>query len=487
MRISLRLKIMTAFFFLIFISTLVISQSVSQATNNAFNQYSTSNRNAWGRRLAIDLAKYYAANNSSWQGIDTILADYSLNDPRRMGSGNMMGKGNQENNDDTPAMLMAGMMNDSEQRIVLVDENNRVIFDSSGEETGAHIPTKETESGIPILVNEYQAGTLLMFSGSPQAGSPAAIFIDSVKHSILHSVLAGAIIALILGGFLFNQITAPLGKLKKAAFEVGKGNFNHRVDIKSHDELAEVGNSFNLMVERLEKAQISRQRYMADIAHELRTPLTAIQGTIEAMQDKILPLDEEQLNILHNQTTLLNRLVNDLRLLSIAEAGQLKLDKTPQNTADLTTRIVDSLKPLAAAKGIVLDTEIADNLPACQVDKDRFAQILNNLLSNALRYTPEGGSITVSARAVPANRSIEIAITDSGSGIEAVDLPFVFDRFYRADASRARMSGGSGLGLAIVRQLVEAHDGQIFVKSPVFGEQEQKGYGTRFVITLPAV
>jgi signal transduction histidine kinase len=485
MRISLRLKIMAAFLFLIFISAVVISQSVSHATSDAFDQYSTSNRNAWGRRLALDLADYYTANNNSWQGIDVILAENYLDDTYRMGNGNMMGKGNRGKNDNESGMMMGGMMDDSAQRIMLTNGNNLVIFDSSGEETGKQFSMTQTDNGIPILANENRVGTLFISSGSPLAGSPAAIFIESVRHSILASVLTGAIIAIVLGGFLFNQITAPLQKLEKAAVEVGKGNFNQRVDIKSRDELADVGNTFNKMAESLEKAQDSRQRYMADIAHELRTPLTAIQGTIEAMQDNILPLDDEQLDILHSQTTLLNRLVNDLRLLSIAEAGQLKLDKTPQNPGELTTQIIESIKPLAGTKGIALETEIVDPTSVCELDRDRFTQILNNLLSNALRYTPEGGSISVKVHTVPGNRFVELLVTDSGSGIDADDLPFVFDRFYRADASRARISGGAGLGLAIVKQLVEAHGGQISVKSPVFYEPGQKGYGTQFAITLP--
>ncbi len=288
-----------------------------------------------------------------------------------------------------------------------------------------------------------------------------------------------------MGALLFNQITSPLRQLKKAAVEVGNGNFKQRVSINSRDEFSDVGKSFNQMAESLEKSEEARQHYMADIAHELRTPLTAIQGTVEAMQDKILPLDEEQLDILHNQTTLLNRLVNDLRLLSLAETGHLKLDKTLVNPGDLTRQIVEGLKPLAAPKNITLETVIQDDIPEWKLDPDRFAQVLNNLLGNAIRYTPENGRISVHVDHQSPLNELQIRVTDSGTGIAPEDLAYVFDRFYRADKSRARLSGGAGLGLAIVKRLVEAHSGNISVKSPVSKDENGMGFGTEFLIHFP--
>ncbi len=175
---------------------------------------------------------------------------------------------------------------------------------------------------------------------------------------------------------LFNR-SSSITQLKKAAVEVGNGNFKQRVSIKSHDEFSDVGNSFNQMAESLEQAEDSRQHYMADIAHELRTPLTAIQGTIEAMQDKILPLDDEQLGILHNQTILLNRLVNDLRLLSLVETGHLKLDMSRVKLDELIQQIIDSIKPLTNPKKLILDINVQKDLPEWKIDKDRFTQILN--------------------------------------------------------------------------------------------------------------
>jgi signal transduction histidine kinase len=233
------------------------------------------------------------------------------------------------------------------------------------------------------------------------------------------------------------------------------------------------------MAESLEKVEEARLHYMADIAHELRTPLTAIQGTVEAMQDKILPLDDEQLDNLHSQTDLLNRLVNDLRLLSLAETGHLKLVKNLASPLTLTRSAMDGLKPLAVQKGITLELLAPEDLPECLLDTDRCTQILNNLLSNAIRYTSEGGTISVSLS--EQDDELVMAVADTGTGIPAQDLPHVFDRFYRADRSRARASGGAGLGLAIVKQLAEAHRGRVSVQSPV----EETGTGTRFEVRLP--
>jgi len=478
MRHSLIVKLMGAFFLLIIICALIIFTATTKATKQAFVRYSDNNRQTWTQRLAENLADYYQSNGS-WQGIDEVLTSEFTRGNHN--SGMMMGKG--KNGRTGFPIVMGGMM-ESTQRLILSDANSNVLFDSAAELTGKKLPDTELQSGTPISLENQQVGTILVSSESMRSGTPAAEFINSVNHSIILSILAGAIISIILGAVLFNQFTSPLRQLKKAAVEVGNGNFHQRVTIKSHDEFAEVAHSFNQMTESLEKAEESRLHYMADIAHELRTPLTAIQGTIEAMQDRILPLDDEQLEILHNQTTILNRLVNDLRLLSLAETGHLKLDKISLSPSEFIQKTVDSLKPLAIPKNITLKTNLPIGLPDWSLDPDRFTQILNNLLSNAIRYTPENGEIIVDAVYHPAHNELEISVTDSGIGISSEDLPYIFDRFYRVDKSRTRLSGGAGLGLAIVKRLVEAHGGKITVESPVFPGINKPDYGSRFKILL---
>jgi signal transduction histidine kinase len=225
---------------------------------------------------------------------------------------------------------------------------------------------------------------------------------------------------------------------------------------------------------------------VADVAHELRTPLSVMQANLEAMQDGILPTDAEQLASLHEETLLLSRLVADLRLLSLAEAGQLKLELVDNDLGELVSRAAERLRPAAAAKGVDLTSQLTPDVPRAQVDADRFSQMVGNLVDNALRHTPSGGRIELTVgwadEAGRGGRRPFVAVTDTGSGIPPADLPYVFDRFYRGDKSRARASGGSGLGLAIVRQLAEAHRGEVLAESPVFHRSDGSGFGARIVM-----
>ena len=295
-----------------------------------------------------------------------------------------------------------------------------------------------------------------------------------------------SVIALLIGAILFFEITAPLRQLNKAATGIARGDLSQRVAIRSRDELGELSQTFNQMAESLDRAETQRQHLIADIAHELRTPITVIQANLEAMLDEVLPLDVEQVAVLHDETLLLGRLVADLRLLSQAETGALKLERHETEIGSLIQRVTEKIKVQAQQNDINLEIEIQENLPGIWIDADRITQVLNNLIGNALRYTPRDGKIIVSAvKSLGSAGTIQISVTDTGPGIEPEALPFVFDRFYRADQSRARNSGGSGLGLAIVKQLVEAHGGKVKAVSPVFSNADKHGYGTRITVTLP--
>lgn len=481
MRISLFFKLMGAFLVLILISALVISFTTLSSTRHAFNQFSSNNRNQWSIRLSEDLAFFYSVSDS-WEGVDEFLTSVIYNDARQSG---LMGRGRIDRADKDHTFQISGSMDGYNLRLVLVDNTGIVVFDSLNKIIGQTISSDEPGTTYPVSVSNDQVGTLLVSSGEIISGSPAANFLESVRRSILFSVVAGVLIAIVMGALLFNQFTSPLRQLQKAAIAVGKGDFRQRVKIQSRDEFAEVGLSFNQMAENLENAEVARQHYMADVAHELRTPLTAIQGTVEAMQDQILPLDEEQLAILHTQTTLLNRLVDDLRLLTLAETGQLKLMRSMVNPGVIVKQTVDSLKPMTTPKNISVLVQIDPEIQEWQLDSHRFIQILNNLLGNAIRYTPENGTISILLNRVDSG-DMEIKIKDTGIGITQDDLPHIFDRFYRADKSRARISGGAGLGLSIVKHLVEAHGGKITVNSPVSEYIEGQSMGTEFVLRLPA-
>jgi signal transduction histidine kinase len=463
----------------------------SQATQNAFNLYTTRSGQLYAQRLAPVLADYYLQNHG-WQGIDAFIqSGVTLHAPSEgMGPGMMGGNGNGPGlgNGLGPGWQAAGggMMGAMGQRLILTDAQGVVISDTQDALMGRNIPSKELSSGTPILASNTQVGTLVVtpndISGT---GSPAGEFRASVNQAIISAVLIAGLIALALGAILFIQITSPLRQLKKAAAAIARGDLSQRVPIRSRDEFGELGQTFNHMAENLAQAETQRQHAAADVAHELRTPLAAIQATLEGMQDGVLPINEENLAALHTETLLLNRLVGDLRLLSLAEAGQLPLERQEIHPGDLIQQVTGRMKPQASQQGVHLETEVSDGLPPIWIDPDRITQVLNNLIGNALRYTPEGGSITMRAAQVEAAPRVQFSVTDTGPGIDAGDLPFIFDRFYRADPSRTRASGGSGLGLAIVKGLVEAHGGTVAADSPVFQDEQKGAFGTRITFTLP--
>lgn len=484
MRNSLIFKLLGAFLLVIAIGALVISVLTSLATRNAFNLYTTRSGQVYAQRLAPELADYYN-QSKSWQGVDIFLqsdisGQYANEMGNMMGQGRGFGAGRQN--------ASGGMMSALGQRLILADEKGIVVSDTLNELVGKQISSTELKNGTPITVNNNHVGTIIVTPNDiASSGTPAGEFLASVNQAIVSSAVIAGILALILGAVLFIQITAPLRQLKKAAAAIAQGDLSQRVQIRSRDELGELGQTFNHMAESLSIAETQRQHMVADVAHELRTPLAAIQGTLEGMQDGVLPLDQEQLAALHAETILLNRLVGDLRLLSLAEAGQLKLERQEIEPGGFIERVVERLKSQANQKNITLETEIHPGLPAISMDSDRITQVLNNLVSNALRYTPEGGTITIQARMLPGSSLLQVSVTDTGSGIDPENLPHVFDRFYRVDKSRTRSSGGSGLGLAIVKQLVEAHGGKVMAESPIYQGEKQPGYGTKISFTLPGL
>jgi signal transduction histidine kinase len=480
MRNSLIFKLMGAFLQVVAIGSAVIAILTSQATRNAFTLYTTRSGQVWAQRLVPDLANYYAQANN-WNGVDAVLqSDFGaqiIPGGMGMGQGRGFGQGSQNSN---------GMMSAMGQRLILTDENGLVVGDTQGKLVGKQISANELKNGAAITVDNNLVGTLIVTPNDlASSNTPASEFLASVNQAIVSSAVIAGGIALILGTVLFLQIIKPLRVLKNAATAIASGDLAQRVSIRSRDELGDLGLAFNKMAESLASAEIQRRHLVADVAHELRTPLAAIQGTLEGMQDGVLPLDEEQVSALYSETMLLNRLVGDLKLISLAEAGQLKLEKQETEPSILIHQIVDRAKTQSDLKNVRLETDLPSDLPILWMDSDRITQVLNNLIGNALRYTPEGGTITVQASYLTATALMEVSVRDTGQGINPDDLLYIFDRFYRADKSRARSSGGSGLGLAIVKQLIEAHGGMVRAESPIYNDLNQRGYGTKISFTIP--
>lgn len=300
---------------------------------------------------------------------------------------------------------------------------------------------------------------------------------EQVTRTLISIGIVTAATAVIAGVFISRSMTHPLTELVDAAKELGKKNLERRVVPRGTDETRALAVAFNDMGERLQTAEILRRSLLADVAHELRTPLTVLQGNLRAILDDVYPLDKEEITRLYDQSRHLHRLVNDLHELAQADAHQLPLHRQRTDMDKLVHQAVAMIEPLADEKAIKVTIINGMVLPPVEVDQARLTQAVQNLLTNAVRHTSEGG--TISVQLSKAEETLQIAVQDNGEGISTEHLPYVWDRFYRTDRTRDRHTGGTGLGLAIVRGIIEAHGGTVSVTSDGLGK------GSTFGLELP--
>jgi signal transduction histidine kinase len=310
--------------------------------------------------------------------------------------------------------------------------------------------------------------------------APPRLRRPSLEARLQQNLLIAGLIATALGvlvALVFaRRIARPIEAISAAASSLAQGNLAARIATpRGEDEVARLAGNFNHMAEALEKLEAERRAMIADIAHELRTPLTVMQGRLEAIQDGVMPLEMSEIDRLHNQTGLLARLVEDLRTLSLADAGRLTLELRNCDLGQLARNVSAAFQASLDAKKIHLELHLPTQPLQIRADADRMAQIVSNLLANALAHTPAGGSIALE---VFAANNATLRMSDNGSGIPEEALSKVFDRFYRAEASRSRATGGSGLGLSIVKALVELHGGTVVARNRPEG-------GAVFEVKLP--
>lgn len=360
----------------------------------------------------------------------------------------------------------------------IADGRGVVVVPGAGRRLGDRVSATALAEGLAIEVEEEAVGTLItgprMTAFLP---APAEQFLQRVSRALLTAGIVAAALGLVIGVALAGRLTSTLRDLTAATQALAGGAFGRQVEVRSNDELGELAASFNRMSADLARAQSSRRQMTADIAHELRTPLSLILGHAEALHDGVLPRTDENLQVIYGEARRLNRVVEDLRTLSLAEAGELSLSRRWAQPGRIARAVAAARQSAVIERGIDLELELQEAIPALEVDADRIQQAVGNLLDNALRHTPAGGSAVL--RVAASGGHVRFIVEDSGPGIPAQDLPRLFERFYRADPSRSREEGGSGLGLAIAKSLVEAHSGQIRV------ENREEG-GARFVIELPA-
>ena len=300
----------------------------------------------------------------------------------------------------------------------------------------------------------------------------------AVLIALAVAIGAAFLTALAVSTFLSLRIVRPIRALAEAAERIAKGAYAARVPATGADEIAVLGGAFNEMATALESAERKRRELLTDVAHELRTPLATVEGYLEGLADGVVPPDPETWSLLQAETGRLRRLVDDLAKVSRAEERQLDLRIAPCEPSVLVTVAVHGAAQAYAAKGVALETMLDRRLPSVDVDPDRIAEVLANVLDNALRHTPTGGRVEVAAAG--RGKQVELVVADTGEGIAPEHLERVFERFFRVDPARTRTAGGSGIGLAIARAIAEAHGGR------VHAESEGPGLGARFVITLPA-
>nr|WP_202627713.1 ATP-binding protein [Cellulomonas sp. APG4] len=297
----------------------------------------------------------------------------------------------------------------------------------------------------------------------------------ALSIALAMSVLASLAVSL----FLTQRIAASLGTLSAATTRVAAGHFDSRVaSPRLGTEFEQLAASFNHMATQLEESEALRRRLLADVAHEVRTPVAILRAYLEGLEDGVESLTPQTVTVLQDQGARLARLAEDLAAVTRVEGGDLALVLEPTPVELLVTSARDAAEDRYSGAGIGLELDLQAGLPAVAVDRDRISQVLGNLLDNALRHTPTGGHVVISADRLQDGR-LRIAVSDDGEGIDAAHLPHVFERFYRVDTARDRDHGGSGIGLAIVRAIVHAHEGSIRARS------EGLGRGTTFEFTLP--
>lgn len=452
----MRIRLILSFIAVVLVSIVSFALVLRLGTVLEVRQFMYHGGMVSGDSLITELEGYFHVNGT-WSGVETLLPQ--------------LGRGRGR---------MAGMMQDSQpengQRLQLADASGMIILDSSGESTGSNFNFLDRFRAIELTTNGQTAGYLLAEGGATASQNQESLLLSRLNQAALIAALIGGGLALLLGLLLAYRLLRPVQDLTQAAGKLASGDLTQRVEVSREDELGILGNTFNSMAASLQKSQASREALTADIAHELRTPLSVQKAYLEALEDGVYPLSVDNLHPILEQNQILNRLVEDLRTLALADAGQLRLDMAPANMEIIARQVVARFRPQAESKNIQLTFNSNGQVPDQMLDAGRIEQILGNLLSNALRHTPDQGQIAIELE--QQGNQLRLSIHDSGAGIPAEAMDHLFERFYRTDKSRSREAGGTGLGLTIAQQLAQAHGGSIQAANHPAG-------GALFVLSLP--
>ncbi len=461
---SLTWKLTLAFMLVAFTTAALVALFIRLTSADRLMQFVIEQQRS---SLEQALSDYYAANGS-WDGVDQNWQQLqSINSP---GQAAPPADGSSPKNPPP---------SDHERRNLfgLADAQGTVIVQiDPGYPSGTQLPADVLKAGTPVMADEKQVGTILM-ARQPLGFNPQeALFLQRTSQALVFASLGAILVALVIGVLLARTLTGPLQALTQAAQRITQGQLEQQVRVRSNDEIGQLAGAFNRMSQEVARVNQARRQMTADIAHDLRTPLTVISGYIESMRDGVLKPTPQRLSLIYSEIERLQNLVGDLKTLSLADTGELSLNPqniSPKNLLDRAARL---FLLQAEQQNVVLRVNASDELPEIFVDEARMMQVLGNLISNALRYTPSEGKVTLSAQI--SRGWLEIGVQDTGEGISAEELPYIFNRFHRADKSRHTETGESGLGLAIVKALVESHGGTVSADST-------PGEGTMIHLLLP--
>jgi signal transduction histidine kinase len=431
----------------ILLSILIMMSAISAAIINSVNKNPLENMPMIAR-----LEGYYAGNHQSWDGVEGLIA-------------------RQRTSDTYHAFWKLTYLLDPEDNVLLN------IHQDAATPVGSKYLLRKGDLPVTLVGNGAIIGRVVFRAESL-----------TVRLQVLSAILIPiGIIALTMAAFmiisdylLVRRIVNPLSNTIAVAKQVTAGNLKARVDLSGPDDMVVLNKTFNQMIETLDESNTKRQEFLADIAHELRTPLTIMHGRLEGILDHVYPADESQIASILQETYLMERLVDDLRTLTLAETRQLRFDPKKMNLPEAIQKIQRVFTPLAEAQNITIELDFTDpSLEVC-TDPQRFEQVMGNIINNSIKYIKSDGKIQISASRDKDNAIL--TISDDGPGIRDEDLPFIFDRFWRKEKSRSRNTGGSGLGLAIARQLIEAQGGTITA-----GHAEIGGLKIMISLSTPAV
>lgn len=439
-RHSLTLKITGIILLVSLLSVILVAAFTRYSTVNAFDKLLLEQ----SRNDFIDIVTTYYHKNGSWWGANNVLMEQLRSIPRLF-------------------------------TFVLVDVNGQVVISDPHSRVGQYIPASQLLEGIPIEVDGKHVGTLLNPTPPPIRRPEDELYLARTNRALLISAVGAGSLALVLGLLGSRTLTRPLRELTAATEAMAQGDIKQKVPVRTADELGRLTSAFNRMSTDLAHSIQLRRQMTADIAHDLRTPLTVIQGYTEALRDGDLPPSQATFETMYQEAQLLNHLIDDLRTLSLADAGELTLNRRHTSVLEIFSQAQAAYLQQAREADVTINFNFDEPIPYVYVDAERIARVLGNLIGNALRYTLPGGQISLQAH--HRENGTSLIVEDTGIGISPEELPHIFNRFYKGDPSRQPNEGESGLGLAIAKSIVEAHGGVITVSS-------QSGTGTRFEIFL---